>query len=39
MSGKEKDRGQTAEVLKVFLDDNKIIVKGINVVTRHIKKQ
>ncbi len=39
LSGKEKDRGQTAEVLKVFLDNNKIIVKGINVVTRHVKKQ
>ena len=38
MSGKEKDRGQTAEVLKVFIDTNKIIVKWINVVTKHIKK-
>jgi len=27
MSGKEKDRGQTAEVLKVIIDTNKIIVK------------
>ncbi len=39
MSGKEKDRGQEAEVLKVFTDTNKIIVKWINVVTRHLKKQ
>lgn len=39
MSGKEKDRGQEAEVLKVFTDTNKIIVKWINVATRHIKKQ
>ncbi len=39
MSGKEKDRGQQAEVLKVFVDDNKIIVKWINIATRHIKKQ
>lgn len=38
-SGKEKDRGQTAEVLKVFTDTNKIIVKWINICTRHIKKQ
>jgi len=27
MSGKEKDRGQTAEVLKVITDNGKIIVK------------
>jgi len=39
MSGKEKDRGQQAEVLKVFADDNKIIVKWINIATRHVKKQ
>ncbi len=39
MSGKEKDRGQTAEVLKVFIDTNKIIVKWINIVTKHVKKQ
>ena len=39
MSGKEKDRGQTAEVLKVNTDNSKIIVKWINVVTRHLKKQ
>lgn len=39
MSGKEKDRGQTAEVLKVNTDNGKIIVKWINVVTRHLKKQ
>lgn len=39
MSGKEKDRGQRAKVVKVFTDTNKVIVEGINVVTRHIKKQ
>ena len=39
MSGKEKDRGQEAEVLKVFTQDNKIIVKWVNIATRHIKKQ
>jgi large subunit ribosomal protein L24 len=39
MSGKEKDRGQRAKVVKVFTDTSKIIVEGINVVTRHIKKQ
>ncbi len=39
MSWKEKDRGQRAEVLKVFSKENKVLVKGINVVTRHLKKQ
>ena len=38
MSGKENDRGQEAEVLKVFTDSNKIIVKWINIATRHIRK-
>jgi len=39
LSGKEKDRGQRAKVVKVFTDKNKVIVEGINIVTRHIKKQ
>ncbi len=39
LSGKEKDRGNISEVLKVFTDTNKIIVKDVNVVTRHLKKQ
>lgn len=39
MSGKSKDRGNIAEVLKVFTDNKKIIVKDVNVVTRHLKKQ
>jgi large subunit ribosomal protein L24 len=39
MSGKEKDRGVKAEVLTVNTSNNKIIVKGVNVVTRHMKKQ
>lgn len=39
MSGKERDRGQVSTVLKVFTDTSKIIVKDINVVTRHLKKQ
>ena len=38
MSGKEKDRGARAEVEKVFNDKNKVLVKGVNIVTRHIKK-
>ena len=39
MSWKEKDRGVKAEVLLVNISTNKIIVKDINIVTRHIKKQ
>lgn len=39
MSGKEKDRGQETEVLKVFTSENKVLCKDVNVVTRHIKKQ
>ena len=39
MSGKSKDRGQKQEVLKAFPESNKVLVKDINVVTRHIKKQ
>jgi len=39
MSGKEKDRGVRSEVIFVDTSKNKVIVKDVNVVTRHIKKQ
>jgi len=39
MSGKEKDRWQRAEVLKVFTEKNRVLVKGVNIVTKHVKKQ
>ncbi len=39
MSGKKKDKGVKAEVLAVNTSNNKIIVKGVNIVTRHMKKQ
>ncbi|MCP4522717.1 MAG: 50S ribosomal protein L24 [Candidatus Gracilibacteria bacterium] len=39
MSGKKADKNQVAEVVKVFIPQNKVLVKGINVATRHIKKQ
>lgn len=39
MSGKKKDRWVISEVLTVSISTNKIIVKDINVVTRHMKKQ
>jgi large subunit ribosomal protein L24 len=38
MSGKQKDRGVRADVEKVILDTEKVLVKGVNIVTRHIKK-
>jgi len=33
-----KDKWTLSEVLKVFKDKNKLIVKDVNVVTRHVKK-
>ncbi len=39
MSGKEKDRGVRTEVLNVFLNKNRVLVKWINIVTKHMKKQ
>lgn len=33
-----KDKKTQAEVLKVFKDTNKVLLKWVNVVTRHIKK-
>ncbi len=33
-----KDRGKTGEVLAVFPKNNKILVKGVNIVTKHRKK-
>lgn len=38
MSGKQKDRGVRAKVEKVLADKNKVLVKGVNIVTRHLKK-
>lgn len=34
-----KDRGKTGEVLQVFPKTGKILVKGINIVTKHQKSQ
>jgi len=34
-----KDKGKNGKVLKVFPITNKILVEGVNVVTKHIKKQ
>jgi large subunit ribosomal protein L24 len=32
-----KDRGKTGKVLKVFLDNNKAIVEGLNNIQKHTK--
>lgn len=36
MSG--KDKGKTGKVVKVFPVTGKVIVEGVNIVTRHLKK-
>jgi len=38
MSGKQNDRWTQSEVLKVFKDKNKLLIKDVNIVTKHIKK-
>ena len=39
ISGKSADKGQVSTVLKAFPDQHKILVKDVNMATRHIKKQ
>lgn len=34
-----KDKGKKAKVIRAIPSDNKVIVEGVNIVTRHIKKQ
>lgn len=34
-----KDKGKTGKVVKVISDKNRVVVEGVNVVTRHLKKQ
>lgn len=34
-----KDKGKTGKVLKVLNDSNRVIVEGVSIVTKHIKKQ
>ncbi len=37
ISGKREYKGKTGEVLEVLVEAQKVIVKGINMVTKHIK--
>lgn len=39
MCWKTDDKWKISEVVKSFPDQNKIVVKDINIATRHIKKQ
>lgn len=34
-----KDKGKTGNVTRVYTDDNKVLVEGVNIVTRHMKRQ
>lgn len=34
-----KDKGKKGKVLRVFLESNKVLVEGVGIVTRHIKRQ
>ncbi len=34
-----KDKGKTGKVLSVLPKENKVVVEGINMVTRHVKPQ
>lgn len=39
ISGTRKNKGKTGKVLKVFSQTGKVIVEGVNIATKHIKKQ
>lgn len=33
-----KDKGKQGEVIRVFADSSEVVVKGVNMVVRHLKK-
>ena len=35
MTGKEKDKGKRGEVIKVIPKENRVVVQGINLLTKH----
>ena len=37
ISGKRQYKGKTGEVLEVLVERNRVIVQGINMVTKHVK--
>lgn len=34
-----KDKGKKGKVIRSFPKENRVVVEGVNIVTRHIKKQ
>lgn len=34
-----KDKGKKAKVVRVFPEDNRVLVEGVGMVTRHMKRQ
>ncbi|MBG82316.1 MAG: 50S ribosomal protein L24 [SAR202 cluster bacterium] len=34
-----KDKGKRGAVIRVLLSDNRVVVEGVNIVTRHVKAQ
>ncbi len=38
LSWKQKDKWVRAEVVKVLKEKNRVVVKGVNIVSRHVKK-
>jgi large subunit ribosomal protein L24 len=34
-----KDKGKTGTVTRVYTKDNKVLIEGVNMVTRHMKRQ
>lgn len=32
-----KDKGKVGKVLKIFSEDNRVLVEGVNIVKRHVK--
>jgi large subunit ribosomal protein L24 len=34
-----KDKGKRGSVIRVLLDENRVVVEGVNMVTRHIRPQ
>ncbi len=39
ISGTRKNKGKVGKVLKVFPMTHKVLVEGVNIATKHIKKQ
>ncbi len=34
-----KDKGKRGSVIRVLVDQNRVVVEGVNIVTRHVKAQ